>query len=72
MKALPLATVRQHTRRALSYDDACRIANPADPYLANMALALSLHSWLNTETEWLRLEAALVILAGRRRKHARR
>ena len=68
MKPLPLAIVRQHTGRRLTYAEACRHANPGDPFLRNMAIALSLHSWQNTEAEWLRLEAALVILAAKRRR----
>lgn len=62
--------VRQHTGGKLSYDAACKLANPADPFLRNMAIALSLHSWSNTAAEWQRLEAALVILAHKRRRRA--
>lgn len=71
MKALSLAQVRQHTGRKLTYDEACKLANPGDCFLRNMALALSLHSWSNTADEWLRLEAALVILANKRHGNRR-
>jgi hypothetical protein len=36
-----------------------------------MAVALSLHSWNNTLQDWLRLEAALVILYHRPRRTRR-
>ena len=62
MKPLKLAEVRKHTGRKLTYAEAITLANPADPFLRNMALALSLHPWNNTPQDWLRLEAALVIL----------
>jgi hypothetical protein len=62
MKPLTLAEVRSHTGRQLTYAEAIKLANPGDPYLRNMAVALSLHSWNNTLQDWLRLEAALVIL----------
>ena len=62
MKPLKLADVRQHTGRQLTYEQAAKLTNPGDPYLRNMAVALSLHSWNNTAQDWLRLEAALVIL----------
>lgn len=68
MRAMTLAAVRQHTGGKLSYDAACKIANLSDPFLRNMAIALSLHSWRNTAAEWQRLEAALVILAHKRRR----
>jgi hypothetical protein len=67
LKPLKLATVRAHTGHKLTYDEACKLANPRDRYLLNMACALSIHSWSNTAEEWLRLQAALVILAHRRR-----
>ena len=62
MKPMNLTEVRKHTRRRLSYAEAVKLANPGDPFLRNMAMALSLHSWNNTSQDWLRLEAALVIL----------
>jgi hypothetical protein len=33
-----------------------------------MAIALSLHTWNNTPQDWLRLEAALVIIHNQRRR----
>jgi hypothetical protein len=68
MKPLRLADVRKHTGRQLTYADAVKLANPGDPFLHNMAIALSLHSWTNTPQEWLRLEAALVILDHKARR----
>ena len=69
MKPLNLAEVRKHTGRQLTYADAITLANPGDPFLRNMAVALSLHAWNNTAQDWLRLEAALVILHHKRRTH---
>lgn len=69
MRAMKLADVRKHTGRNLTYDEAIKLANPRDIFLPNMAFALSLMAWKNTEADWLRLEAALVILAAKR-KHA--
>jgi hypothetical protein len=37
-----LAEVRKHTGRQLTYAEAIRLANPGDPFLRNMAVALSL------------------------------
>jgi hypothetical protein len=62
MKPMKLADVRKHTGRQLTYEEAIKLANPGDPFLGNMAVALSIHSWNNTPQDWLRLEAALVIL----------
>ena len=62
MKPMKLADVRKHTGRQLTYAEAAKLANPGDPFLRNMAVALSLHSWHNTLQDSLRLEAALVIL----------
>ena len=66
MKPMQLAEVRKHTGRQLTYAEAVKLANPGDPFLRNMAIALSLHSWNNTAQEWLRLEAVLVIMHHRR------
>jgi hypothetical protein len=68
MRPLKLAEVRRHTGRQLTYAEAITLANPGDPFLRNVAVALSLHTWNNTAQDWLRLEAALVIL---RRKPGR-
>ena len=62
MKPMKLSDVRRHTGRQLTYAEAMNLANPGDPFLRNMAVALSLHSWNNTSQDWLRLEAALVII----------
>ena len=62
MQPIKLAEVRKHTGRQLTYAEAIKLANPGDPFLRNMAVALSLHPWNNTAQDWLRLEAALVIL----------
>jgi len=56
MNPLTLAEVRKHTGRQLTYAEAITLANPGDPFLRNMAVALSLHTWNNTAQDWLRLE----------------
>jgi hypothetical protein len=66
MKPIKLADVRKHTGRQLTYEEAIKLANPGDPFLRNMAVALPLHSWNNAPQDWLRLEAALVIMHHRR------
>ena len=71
MKLMRLADVRKHTGRQLTYVEAVKLANPGDPFLRNMAVALSLHSWNNTPQDWLRLEAALVILYHKGRRARR-
>jgi hypothetical protein len=71
MKPMKLAEVRKHTGRRLTYAEAVKIANPGDPFLRKMAIALSLHSWNNTAQDWLRLEAALVILHQESRRTCR-
>ena len=53
MKPMKLAEVRKHTGRRLTYAEAVKLANPGDPFLRNMAIALSLHSWNNTSQDWL-------------------
>lgn len=68
-KPMKLTDVRAHTGRKLSYDEAIALANPNDVFLYNMACALSLHTWQNSTEEWIRLEAALVILAQKRRNN---
>jgi hypothetical protein len=68
MKPMKLADVRKHTGRQLTYEEAVKLANPGDPFLRNMAVALSLHTWSNTPQDWQRLEAALVILRHRPRR----
>ena len=62
MNPLKLADVRKRTGRQLTYAEAIKLANPGDPFLRNMAVALSLHTWNNTAQDWRHLEAALVIL----------
>jgi hypothetical protein len=71
MKPLKLAEVRKHTGRKLSYAQATKLANPGDPFLRNMAIALSLHPWNNTSQDWLRLEAARVIIHLQPRRNRR-
>lgn len=63
-----LAAVRAITGWNMSYTEARRFANAGDPFLRNMAIALSLHTWHNKPEDWTRLQAALVILAHKRRK----
>ena len=71
MNPMKLTDVRKHTGRTLTYAEAVKLANPGDPFLRNMAVALSLHSWNNTPQDWLRLEAALVILRHKERRPRR-
>jgi len=71
MKPMKLADVLKHTGRRLTYEQAVKLANPGDRFLRNMAVALSLHSWDNTAQDWLRLEAALVILDHKARRPRR-
>jgi hypothetical protein len=71
MRPMKLADVRHHTGSQLTYEEAIKFANPGDPFLRNMADALSLHTWNNTPQDWLRLEAALVILHHRPRRRRR-
>ena len=47
MKPMKLAEVRKHTGQKLTYAEAVKLANPGDPFLRNMAIALSFHSWNN-------------------------
>ena len=68
MRPMKLAEVRKPTGRQLTYAEAVELTNPGDPFLRNMAIALSLHPWNNTPQDWLRLEAALVILHHKSRK----
>lgn len=70
MKPMKLAEVRKHTGRRLTPGEAAEYVNPnqPDPVLRNQACALSMHSWLNSATDWLRLEACLVLLADKREK----
>ena len=71
MKPLKLAAVRKHTGRQLTYAEAITLAIPGDPFLPNMAVALSLYTWNYTGQDWLRLEAALVILHHKPRRARR-
>ena len=71
MKPMRLTEVRKHTGQRLTYARAVKLVNPGDPFLRDMAVALSLHSWNNASQDWLRLEAALVILHHKGRKARR-
>jgi hypothetical protein len=70
MKPMKLAEVRSHTGRALTVEQATQYISPSQcpTVIRNQACALSLHSWLNSATDWLRLEGCLVLLADKRRK----
>jgi hypothetical protein len=68
---MKLAEVRKHTGQKLTYAEAVKLADPGDPFLGSMAVALSLHSWNNSLQDWLRLEAALVIIHHRARRSRR-
>ena len=73
MKPMKLAEVRKHTGRRLNAQEAAQYVSPSqsDTVTRNQACALSLHSWSNSATDWLRLEACLVLLAHKRRKRMR-
>ena len=70
MKPMKLAEVRKHTGRELTIDEAAQYVSPSqsDTVTRNQACALSLHPWSNSPTDWLRLEACLVLLADKRRQ----
>src|SRR5262245_16969093 len=64
VRPLKLAEARQHTGRRMTVEEAAEFVSPHQPrqITRNQALALSLHTWNNTTTDWLRLEACLVLL----------
>jgi hypothetical protein len=70
---MKLAEVRKHTGCTLTVEEAAQYVNfsQSDTVTSNQACALSLHSWSNSETDWLRLEACLVLLADKRRQKSR-
>jgi hypothetical protein len=70
MKLMRLTEVREHTGRRLTPGEATQYVSPRQSraVIRNHACALSLHSWLNTATDWRRLEACLVLLADKRQK----
>jgi hypothetical protein len=70
MKPMKLAEVREHTGCELTVEDAVQYVSPGQSATVtrNQACALSLHSWLNSATDWLRLEACLVLADKRRQK----
>ena len=70
MKPMKLAEVRKHTGRWLTVEEAAQYVSPGQSATAtrDQACALSLHSWSNSPTDWLRLEACLVLLADKRRQ----
>jgi hypothetical protein len=68
MNLIKLDTVRRHTRRELTPDQAkTLVSHPNISVVKAQAAALSLHPWGNTPEEWLRLEACLVLIEERRR-----
>jgi hypothetical protein len=73
MKPMKLAEVRKHTGVELTVEEAAQYVSPgqSDRVTRNQACALSLHSWSNSATDWLRLEACLVLLAQKRRQKSR-
>ena len=70
MKPMKLAEVRKHTGRELTVKEAAQFVSPgqSDTVTRNQARALSLHSWSNSATDWLRLEAYLLLADKRRQK----
>jgi hypothetical protein len=73
MKPMKLAEVREHTGRELTVEEAAQYVSQGQSITVtrNQARALSLHSWSNTATDWLRLEACLVLLVHKRRQKSR-
>ena len=73
MKPMNLAEVRKHTGRHLTIEEAAQYVSQgqSDTVTRNQAIALSLHSWSNAATDWLRLEACLVTLAHKQRRKVR-
>jgi hypothetical protein len=73
MNPMKLAEVRKHTGRHLTIEEAAQYVSQvqSDRVTRNQACALSLHSWSNSATDWLRLEACLVVLAHKRRQKSR-
>jgi hypothetical protein len=73
-KPMTLAAVREvratlpGDNPPLTYAEAIKHVTPSDgdPFLHNMARVLSMYSWDNSSDDWLRLEAALVVLAEHR------
>jgi hypothetical protein len=61
MKTMTLTEVQAKTGRTLSYEEAKKLANPHEPFLSNMILALNLMTWQNSAEDWLRLQAAMVV-----------
>lgn len=51
----------------MTLEEAVKLVSPGDPFLKNMVKALSIHSWLNTEEENKRLEAAKLVLRHKKR-----
>lgn len=47
------------------------VGRQADVFLQNMAVALSLMTWRNTDDDWQRLEAAVVVLGRKCPRRAR-
>jgi hypothetical protein len=70
MKPMKLADVRKHTGRPpMTYAEASRIVGNQPPTcIANMAVALSLHTGNNTVEDWRRLEATLIVRNSRSRQ----
>ena len=67
-KPLKIAEVRRHTGRRMTPTEAATFVSPGQPrQIRNQAKALSMHTWNNTRTDWLRLEACLVLLNANRR-----
>ena len=51
----------------MTLQKAIKIVSPGDPYLKNMVKALQMMSWMNTEEDNRRLEAAKLILRNKKK-----
>jgi hypothetical protein len=73
MRAMKLADVRKRTGGAMTLEEANKlVGNQPTTCIANMTVALSLHTWNNTADDWRWLEAALVVRNHRRRQQQER
>jgi hypothetical protein len=69
MKRMKLNEVERFTHRKMTVAEAITISNPGFG-CEQQALALSMLTRLNTATDWLRLQACLVILRNRKAAYA--
>ncbi len=54
---------------SMTVQEAIKIVSPGDRCLPNMIKALQLSPWQNTDEEWKRLKAAILITRNKKRIH---